>query len=203
MTAADNQIDLITAKAVDRDNTNASSGVSLTFAHALTTVKFVKGDDLLGTIESITLKNVYLSGKYTIGGSWNFTGKSTSDYEPAMNTSLMMIPQTFGSSASLEVVYNDGLSSHMLTYALSGITWQAGETITYRISSEAVTKLHLGTIAFPTLSHAGLPKTAYANGDEAGLYVVNSTGSAVASNVKLTYNGTAWTAATPVTFSPQ
>ena len=165
-------------------------------------MKFVKGGDLLGTIESITLKNIYTSGTLTIGGGWNFSGKTATDYATAENTSLMLIPQTFGADASIEVVYNDGLSSHTLTYALSGRTWQAGETITYRISSEAVTKLHLGTIAFPTLSHAGLPKTAYANGDEAGLSVVNSTGSAVASNVKLTYKGSAWTAATSVTFSP-
>ena len=197
-----NQVDLVTAIATGKTRTNSASGVTFTFGHALTTVKFVKGSDLLGTIESITLKNIYTSGTLTIGGGWNFSGKTATDYATAENTSLMLIPQTFGADASIEVVYNDGLSSHTLTYALSGRTWQAGETITYRISSEAVTKLHLGTIAFPTLSHAGLPKTAYANGDEAGLYVVNSTGSAVASNVKLTYNGTAWTAATPVTFSP-
>ena len=200
--SAASQIDLVTAVATGKDKSNASSGVSFTFGHALTTVKFVKGDDLLGTIESITLKNVYLSGKYTIGGSWNFTGKSTSDYEPAMNTSLMMIPQTFGSSASLEVVYNDGLTTHTLIYSLNGITWQAGETITYRVSSEEVSMLHLQNITFPII-HANFPKTAYANGDEAGLYVVDAGGTVKNSNVKLTYNGSAWTAATPVTFSPE
>ena len=200
--SAASQIDLVTAVATGKDKSNASSGVSFTFGHALTTVKFVKGDDLLGTIESITLKNVYLSGKYTIGGSWNFTGKSTSDYEPAMNTSLMMIPQTFGSNASLEVVYNDGLTTHTLTYSLNGITWQAGETITYRVSSEEVSMLHLQNITFPII-HANFPKTAYANGDEAGLYVVDAGGTVKNSNVKLTYNGSAWTAATPVTFSPE
>ena len=200
--SAASQIDLVTAVATGKDKSNASSGVSFTFGHALTTVKFVKGDDLLGTIESITLKNVYLSGKYTIGGSWNFTGKSTSDYEPAMNTSLMMIPQTFGSNASLEVVYNDGLTTHTLIYSLNGITWQAGETITYRVSSEEVSMLHLQNITFPII-HANFPKTAYANGDEAGLYVVDAGGTVKNSNVKLTYNGSAWTAATPVTFSPE
>ncbi len=200
--SAASQIDLVTAVATGKDKSNASSGVSFTFGHALTTVKFVKGDDLLGTIESITLKNVYLSGKYTIGGSWNFTGKSTSDYEPAMNTSLMMIPQTFGSNASLEVVYNDGLTTHTLIYSLNGITWLAGETITYRVSSEEVSMLHLQNITFPII-HANFPKTAYANGDEAGLYVVDAGGTVKNSNVKLTYNGSAWTAATPVTFSPE
>ena len=200
--SAASQIDLVTAVATGKNKSNASSGVSFTFGHALTTVKFVKGDDLLGTIESITLKNVYLSGMYTIGGSWNFTGKSTSDYEPAMNTSLMMIPQTFGSNASLEVVYNDGLTTHTLIYSLNGITWQAGETITYRVSSEEVSMLHLQNITFPII-HANFPKTAYANGDEAGLYVVDAGGTVKNSNVKLTYNGSAWTAATPVTFSPE
>ncbi len=200
--SAASQIDLVTAVATGKDKSNASSGVSFTFGHALTTVKFVKGDDLLGTIESITLKNVYLSGKYTIGGSWNFTGKSTSDYEPAMNTSLMMIPQTFGSNASLEVVYNDGLTTHTLIYSLNGITWQAGETITYRVSSEEVSMLHLQNITFPII-HANFPKTAYANGDEAGLYVVDAGGTVKNSNVKLTYNGTAWSAASAMVFSPE
>ena len=200
--SAASQIDLVTAVATGKDKSNASSGVSFTFGHALTTVKFVKGDDLLGTIESITLKNVYLSGKYTIGGSWNFTGKSTSDYEPAMNTSLMMIPQTFGSNASLEVVYNDGLTTHTLIYSLNGITWQAGETITYRVSSEEVSMLHLQNITFPII-HANFPKTAYANGDEAGLYVVDAGGTVKNSNVKLTYNGTAWSAASAIVFSPE
>ena len=200
--SAASQIDLVTAVATGKDKSNASSGVSFTFGHALTTVKFVKGDDLLGTIESITLKNVYLSGKYTIGGSWNFTGKSTSDYEPAMNTSLMMIPQTFGSNASLEVVYNDGLTTHTLIYSLNGITWQAGETITYRVSSEEVSMLHVQNITFPII-HANFPKTAYANGDEAGLYVVDAGGTVKNSNVKLTYNGTAWSAASAMVFSPE
>jgi hypothetical protein len=200
--SAASQIDLVTAVATGKDKSNASSGVSFTFGHALTTVKFVKGSDLLGTIESITLKNVYLSGKYTIGGSWNFTGKSTSDYEPAMNTSLMMIPQTFGSNASLEVVYNDGLTTHTLIYSLNGITWQAGETITYRVSSEEVSMLHVQNITFPII-HANFPKTAYANGDEAGLYVVDAGGTVKNSNVKLTYNGTAWSAASAMMFSPE
>ena len=200
--SAASQIDLVTAVATGKDKLNASSGVSFTFGHALTTVKFVKGDDLLGTIESITLKNVYLSGKYTVGGSWNFTGKSTSDYEPAMNTSLMMIPQTFGSNASLEVVYNDGLTTHTLIYSLNGITWQAGETITYRVSSEEVSMLHLQNITFPII-HANFPKTAYSNGDEAGLYVVDAGGTVKNSNVKLTYNGTAWSAASAIVFSPE
>ena len=137
-TAADNQIDLITAKAVDRDNTNASSGVSLTFAHALTTVKFVKAANLTGTISSITIKGLYTTGTLTIGGSWSFTGAAT-NFSPAENTSYMMIPQTFGSSASLEVTYVEGSKTQKLVYSLNEVTWQAGQTITYTISSDGGT----------------------------------------------------------------
>ena len=137
-TAADNQIDLITAKAVDRDNTNASSGVSLTFGHALTTVKFVKDANLTGTISSITIKGLYTTGTLTIGGSWSFTGAAT-NFSPAENTSYMMIPQTFGSSASLEVTYVEGSKTQKLVYSLNEVTWQAGQTITYTISSDGGT----------------------------------------------------------------
>ena len=137
-TAADNQIDLITAKAVDRDNTNAASGVSLTFAHALTTVKFVKDANLTGTISSITIKGLYTTGTLTIGGSWSFTGAAT-NFSPAENTSYMMIPQTFGSSASLEVTYVEGSKTQKLVYSLNEVTWQAGQTITYTISSDGGT----------------------------------------------------------------
>ena len=137
-TAAANQIDLITAKAVDRDNTNASSGVSLTFAHALTTVKFVKDANLTGTISSITIKGLYTTGTLTIGGSWSFTGAAT-NFSPAENTSYMMIPQTFGSSASLEVTYVEGSKTQKLVYSLNEVTWQAGQTITYTISSDGRT----------------------------------------------------------------
>jgi len=137
-TAADNQIDLITAKAVDRDNTNAASGVSLTFGHALTTVKFVKDANLTGTISSITIKGLYTTGTLTIGGSWSFTGAAT-NFSPAENTSYMMIPQTFGSSASLEVTYVEGSKTQKLVYSLNEVTWQAGQTITYTISSDGGT----------------------------------------------------------------
>ena len=200
--AAANQIDLVAAVATGKDKTNSASGVSLTFIHALTTVKFVKGDDLLGTIKSITIKNVYLSGKYTIGGTWSFTGKTATNYAPAMNTSLMMIPQQFGSNALVEVVYNDGLNDYTLNYPLSTETWTAGETITYRISSEEMSSLHLGYVNFPVLKD-NFPKTAYANGDEMGLYVVDDEGNIKNNNVKLTYNGTSWSAASSVIFSPQ
>lgn len=200
--AAANQIDLVAAVATGKDKTNSASGVSLTFIHALTTVKFVKGDDLLGTIKSITIKNVYLSGKYTIGGTWSFTGKTATNYQPALGTSLMMIPQQFGSNALVEVVYNDGLNDYTLNYPLSTETWTAGETITYRISSEEMSSLHLGYVNFPVLKD-NFPKTAYANGDEMGLYVVDDEGNIKNNNVKLTYNGTSWSAASSVIFSPQ
>ena len=77
-TDAENQIDLVAASAT---NKVMASGrvVEFTFGHALTIVKFVKDANLHGTIENITLKNVFLSGKYTIGGSWSFTDNSSVD----------------------------------------------------------------------------------------------------------------------------
>ncbi len=200
--AAANQVDLVTAVATNKDKINSKSGVTFTFEHALTTIKFVKANDLLGTISNITLKNVFLSGKYTVGGSWNFTGKSATNYEPVLNTSLMMIPQTFGESTSLEVVYSDGINEYTLNYSLANVTWHAGETVTYRISSEELTTMNVEAIVFPSF-HEKFPKQVYKNGDEVGLYVVDSGGNIKSSNVKLTYNGTSWTAASSVLFSPE
>ena len=51
---------------------NTAAAAPLTFAHALTAIRFTTGDDMLaGRITKITLKGVYGSGSYTMGAdSW-------------------------------------------------------------------------------------------------------------------------------------
>ena len=183
------QVDLVTAKALTQDLSAANTGVPLTFNHHLTTVKFVLGEDMLGTVETITFKNIYTAGKLTFAGTWDFTGKTRGDFTVPYNTNTLLMPQNFSDQAQkIEVVYNDGYQRYTLVYNLQGTSWTAGKAVTYCINSSAVTELKLGSITFAT-GLSELPKTAWANGDAVGLYAVESaTGTVKYTNVRLTYS---------------
>ena len=200
-----NQIDLITASAIDCTNqAQARNGVPLTFSHMLTSVKFVLASELTGTLKSVTLRGLYTSAKYVYpsaantGGTWNFSGKSvgsiTFDYTGATpaEVSLFLIPQSFGEDASVEAVYNDGTKDITLRASLKNQDWTAGSSVTYKISDSAVNSMKLGNISFPGLDKTGMPKTNYVNGDKAGLYVADAQGNILTNNAMLTYDGTAW-----------
>ena len=200
-----NQIDLITASAIDCTNqAQARNGVPLTFSHMLTSVKFVLASELTGTLKSVTLRGLYTSAKYVYpsaantAGTWNFSGKSvgsiTFDYTgttPA-EVSLFLIPQSFGEDASVEAVYNNGTKDIIFSASLKNQEWTAGSSVIYKISDSAVNSMKLGNISFPGLDKTGLPKTNYVNGDKAGLYVVDAQGNILTNNAMLTYDGTAW-----------
>ncbi|MBE6263722.1 MAG: fimbrillin family protein, partial [Prevotella sp.] len=183
------QADLITAKALTQDLSAANTGVPLEFTHNLTTVKFILGEDMLGTVTSITFKNIYTDGKLTFGGAWNFNGKTRGDISVPYNTNTYLIPQVFSDQAQeIQVVYNDGLQSYTLHYKLQGTSWTAGKAVTYCINSSAVTQLKLGAINFDA-SLSEKPKRAWADGDAVGLYAIEtSTGTEKITNVKLTYS---------------
>ena len=136
---ATRQIDLITATATNQAMTVAGSGVPLTFNHALTTLKFVKSNEMPGNIQSIAIKRVYNMGKLTIGSGWSFTNISRSDTSVALNSSITMIPQHFSDSEQMvEVVYDYMGNIYTLRHLLSGSSWTAGSTITYEITSTAL-----------------------------------------------------------------
>ena len=209
-----NQIDLITASAIDCTNqAQARNGVPLTFSHVLTSVKFVLASELTGTLKSVTLRGLYTSAKYVypsaanIAGTWNFSGRSvgsiTFDYTGATpaGVSLFLIPQSFGEDASVEVVYNDGTRDITLRASLKNQEWTAGSSVIYKISDSEVNTLKIANITFPTLSHPGLPKTAYDYGDKAGLYVVDAQGNIITNNAMLTYNGNEWSTYAVMPFS--
>ena len=183
------QADLITAKALAQDLSAANTGVPLEFTHNLTTVKFILGEDMLGTVTSITFKNIYTNGKLTFGGAWNFNGKTRGDISVPFDTNTYLIPQVFSDQAQeIQVVYNDGLKSYTLHYKLQGTSWTAGKAVTYCINSSAVTQLKLGAINFDA-SLSEKPKRAWADGDAVGLYAIEtSTGTEKITNVKLTYS---------------
>ena len=207
---------------ISRTSSSANTAVQLKFSHALTAITFsVSADMIPGTVKSITVKNVSGQGDYNIStGTWGSLGAASASYAISLGTSgagiavkageskaltdgssaLLMVPQTFaaGSSAQIEMVFHDGNKDRTVTASLAGTSWDAGKHITYVLSASSITTLQLGGIAFPTSwSHSYTSttnplKSAYANGDKMGLFVVDDSKKVIASNVQLSYNGSAW-----------
>lgn len=220
---------------ISRTSSSANTAVQLQFSHALTAITFsVSADMIPGTVKSITVKNVSGQGDYNIStGTWGSLGAASASYAISLGTSgagiavkageskaltdgssaLMMVPQTFaaGSSAQIEMVFHDGNKDRTVTASLAGTSWTAGKHITYVLSASSITTLQLGGITFPTswsssyTSTTNHLKSAYANGDKMGLFVVDDSRKVIASNVQLSYNGSAWSlpSGTKCTFSPK
>ena len=189
------QVDLMTATTMlQSPSTTGTPSVALEFQHQLAGIRFVVGQQFptQGYIQKITLKNVYASGIYTLSdgatpGSWVYGSRydyvaGTADQEltgevgQAITTAtqtFLMLPCTFASNdaAEVEIDYWDGYAKHTVTASLTGVTWEAGKTYTYELSSENLTKLKVESIAFaPTVSDA--PHSDWQTGDKVGLYVV-------------------------------
>lgn len=207
---------------ISRTSSSANTAVQLKFSHALTAITFsVSADMIPGTVKSITVKNVSGQGDYNISTcTWGSLGAASASYAIRLGTSgagiavkageskaltdgssaLLMVPQTFaaGSSAQIEMVFHDGNKDRTVTASLAGTSWAAGKHITYVLSASSITTLQLGDITFPTswsrsyTSTTNPLKSAYANGDKMGLFVVDDSKKVIASNVQLSYNGSAW-----------
>lgn len=207
---------------ISRTSSLPNSAVPLKFSHALTAITFsVSADMIPGTVKSITVKNVSGQGDYNIStGTWGSLGAASASYSISLGTSgagiavkageskaltdgssaLLMVPQTFaaGSSAQIEMVFHDGNKDRTVTASLAGTSWAAGKHITYVLSASSITTLQLGDITFPTswsrsyTSTTYQLKSAYANGDKMGLFVVDDSKKVIASNVQLSYIGSAW-----------
>lgn len=207
---------------ISRTSSSPNSAVQLKFSHALTAITFsVSADMIPGTVKSIKVKNVSGQGDYNIStGTWGSLGAASASYAISLGTSgagiavkageskaltdgssaLLMVPQTFaaGSSAQIEMVFHDGNKDRTVTASLAGTSWAAGKHITYVLSASSITTLQLGGITFPTswsrsyTSTTYHLKSAYAYGDKMGLFVVDDSKKVIASNVQLSYNGSAW-----------
>ena len=207
---------------ISRTSSSANAAVPLKFSHALTAITFsVSADMIPGTVKRITVKNVSGQGDYNIStDTWGSLGAASASYAISLGTSgagiavkageskaltdvssaLLMVPQTFdaGSSAQIEMVFHDGNKDRTVTASLAGTSWDAGKHITYVLSASSITTLQLGGITFPTswsrsyTSTTNHLKSAYANGDKMGLFVVDDSKKVIASNVQLSYNGSAW-----------
>ena len=220
---------------ISRTSSSANTAVQLKFSHALTAITFsVSADMIPGTVKSITVKNVSGQGDYNIStGTWGSLSAASASYAISLGSSgagiavkageskaltdgssaLLMVPQTFaaGSSAQIEMVFHDGNKDRTVTASLAGTSWDAGRHITYVLSASSITTLQLGGITFPTswsnsyTSTTYHLKSVYANGDKMGLFVVDDSKKVIASNVQLSYNGSAWSlpSGTKCTFSPK
>ena len=210
------------SESISRTSSSANTAVQLKFSHALTAITFsVSADMIPGTVKSITVKNVSGQGDYNIStGTWGSLGAASASYAISLGTNgagiavkageskaltdgssaLLMVPQDFaaGSSAQIEMVFHDGNKDRTVTASLVGTSWAAGKHITYVLSASSITTLQLGAINFPTswsskyTSATHHLKSAYANGDKMGLFVVDDSKKVIASNVQLSYNGSAW-----------
>ncbi len=220
---------------ISRTSSSANTAVQLKFSHALTAITFsVSADMIPGTVKSITVKNVSGQGDYNFStGTWGSLGAASASYAISLGTSgagiavkageskaltdgssaLLMVPQTFdaGSSAQIEMVFHDGHKDRTVTASLASTSWAAGKHITYVLSASSITTLQLGDITFPTSWSSSYTsttyhlKSAYVNGDMMGLFVVDDSNKVIASNVQLSYNGSAWSlpSGTKCTFSPK
>ena len=189
------QIDLMTATAMQQyPSTTGTPNVNLQFEHQLAGIRFVVGQQFptQGYIQKITLKNVYASGIYTLSdgatpGSWTYGSRydyvaGTADQEltgevgQSITTdaqTFLMLPCSFpeNDEAEVEIDYWDGYEVHTVSASLENVTWEAGKTYTYELSSQNLTKLKVQSIAFaPTIEEA--PHSKWQTGDKVGLYVV-------------------------------
>ena len=108
---------------------------------------------------------------------------------------LMMIPQDLnGTEAKLTFVLDiKGKGDQTFTFDLSNQTWLPGTSVTYKLSASAINHLENAEVKFPdSWNSVNYPKTAFAEGESIGLYVVNSNKIIEQENVKLTLKNGKW-----------
>ncbi|MBP3483099.1 MAG: fimbrillin family protein [Alistipes sp.] len=135
---------------------NGDTPVKLTFRHPLTAVKFVTSANIIGgTINSLSVKNVYGTGTFTpdVSGAGAWSGQSTAvsysqnlalsvsdgvaDQEVAAGAkTFMLMPQTLPDGANITVNFTDSKGDTFdLTASVAGTVWPMGKTVTYSIST--------------------------------------------------------------------
>ncbi len=130
---------------------NPAYRVPLAFRHICSAVRFKVGGVMMpGSIERITLSGILATGTYS-GGAWSDLGNpqpvsidtpvptagseaAGADLYPGYQT-FMMLPQTLGADARLEVVFKDETTgtTRTLSASISGQQWPIGKIITYQI----------------------------------------------------------------------
>lgn len=146
----------------------------LAFRHALTSVRFVVGDDMQkGRVTKITLRGVYGKAVYNMDDdSWSgfaeikdfsqsldkeVNGQSGEEITPAACT-FMMIPQGLPENAEIEVVFTDDMTGteRTLKASIAATTWSQGKRVTYRISTSSISIVPTFSVTAPAdFTYAG------------------------------------------------
>ena len=133
-TRAEEQIDLFAASDVRREGT-----VQLAFNHALTAIRFRKGETFSeeAAITGISLSGIRGDGIYNIeNGEWSglSSERTFTMSDPAL--AFMLPPQEFGrgSKACLNITVTENGDSETGSIPLEGHKWEKGKLTTYSIS---------------------------------------------------------------------
>ena len=128
-------------------STNAT--YELNFFHLCTAVKFKVGTGLGNAITSISIKNVYGSGTYSVANeTWTTPGEANGTYTLTITSentpegteltegenTFMMIPQTLPKGAQIEVKFTENGVEQTLTASISDNEWEKGHTVVYKVS---------------------------------------------------------------------
>lgn len=219
------QPDFVVANSKDNKlvSGKAQPSVNLTFSHALTAISFVAAKDIpQGIVKSVSIKGVKGKGIYGFDDNSWVLDPGSKDYSLALgsegngmsingtedvalttnNQHFMMLPQNFETDESkVEIVYqgtDDTL--HTLETSLKDTEWQAGHTVTYRLSSSSLLPgLEITTVSYPQdwvdkykVDGKSVFNSAYQKDDAIGIYAINAGGEVTQANVKATYDGTKW-----------
>lgn len=219
------QPDFVVANSKDNKlvSGKAQPSVNLTFSHALTAISFVAAKDIpQGIVKSVSIKGVKGKGIYRFDDNSWVLDPGSKDYSLALgsegngmsingtedvalttnNQHFMMLPQNFETDESkVEIVYQgtDG-TLHTLETSLIDTEWQAGHTVTYRLSSSSLLPgLEITTVSYPQdwvdkykVDDKSVFNSAYQKDDAIGIYAINARGEVTQANVKATYDGTKW-----------
>lgn len=218
------QPDLIVSSAAESRSSNAKpAAVNLPFYHALTAVTFsVDAAMMPGTLTKVELVNVNTEGDCTMTASatpsFSWSNQKTPstfsfDFNQPVGSSavtltsgektLMMVPQTLPADAKVNFTFtvNNGVSQ-TLSASIAGTKWEAGKSIIYKLSTNAISTISATSVSFPTTwndiavtsatDKVSYPKSTFDNGESIGLYVVDDAGKLVGSNIKLTKNAEEW-----------
>ena len=218
------QPDLIVSSAAESRSSNAKpAAVNLPFYHALTAVTFsVDAAMMPGTLTKVELVNVNTEGDCTMTASatpsFSWSNQKTPstfsfDFNQPVGSSavtltsgektLMMVPQELPADAKVNFTFtlNNGVSQ-TLSAPIAGTKWEAGKSIIYKLSTNAISTISATSVSFPTTwndiavtsatDKVSYPKSAFDNGESIGLYVVDEAGQLVGSNIKLTKNTDGW-----------
>ena len=222
-TPVTDQPDLIVSSAAESRPSNAKpTAVNLPFYHALTAVTFsVDAAMMPGMLTKVELVNVNTEGDCTMTASatpsfsWsNQTTPSTFSFDfnqlvgssavtlTSGDRTLMMVPQTLPTGAKVNFTFTVNGVSQTLSASIAGTTWDAGKSIIYKLSTNAISTISATSVSFPTTwndiavtsatDKVSYPKSTFDNGESIGLFVVDDAGQLVGSNIKLTKNTDGW-----------